>query len=286
VRDRTRDVRVDTHESEGHAWTFARSAPDARLREWVAGPYGGFVERASTVVVRREVPVLFVPVILNLGDAFRVGPATDALESVGSFAGGLCGRHVVVESARTSECIQVNLTPLGARRIFACPMDDLRDRVVALDDILGADSERLLDRLAGLDGWPARFDLLDEFLLARLVATPEVRPDVVWALARLERADCRIADLARDMGRSPKRLIELFRDQVGLAPKLIARIHRFTRAMKTLGGDDAPSLVESALAAGYYDQAHLNRDFREFAGCTPTEFLRRRLPGGVGLAEV
>ena len=65
---------------------------------------------------------------------------------------------------------------------------------------------------------------------------------------------------------SPRR----FREHVGLPPKALARILRFERAAERLrGGAD---LSDAALDSGYYDQAHFNRDFKAFAGVTPTEY--------------
>jgi AraC-like DNA-binding protein len=61
---------------------------------------------------------------------------------------------------------------------------------------------------------------------------------------------------------------------------VFGRILRFQRAARDLARPDGPSLCEIALDCGYYDQAHLNRDFREFAGRTPTELMAARLPGG------
>ena len=61
-----------------------------------------------------------------------------------------------------------------------------------------------------------------------------------------------------------------------------ARILRFQRAATLMADPAGPSLCEIALDCGSYDQAHLNRDFRAFAGRTPTELMAARLPKGGG----
>ena len=77
------------------------------------------------------------------------------------------------------------------------------------------------------------------------------------------------------LGRSRRHLAARFREQVGLPPKTVARIMRFNRAISTLRGEAA--LAEVAFECGYYDLAHLTRDFREFAGTSPAAFLRQTI---------
>jgi AraC-like DNA-binding protein len=66
-------------------------------------------------------------------------------------------------------------------------------------------------------------------------------------------------------------------------PKTLARILRFEHALALLRRDDGARFAEIAERCGYYDQAHMNRDFRAFAGASPSEFLARRLPDGGGV---
>ena len=90
--------------------------------------------------------------------------------------------------------------------------------------------------------------------------------------------------LAAEVGWSRRHLFARFREQTGLPPKVFARILRFQRAATLMAAAEGPSLCEIALDCGYYDQAHLNRDFRAFAGRTPTELMAARLPKGSGYA--
>jgi transcriptional regulator GlxA family with amidase domain len=105
---------------------------------------------------------------------------------------------------------------------------------------------------------------------------------VAWSWHRLRRTGGRasIGELAAELGWSHRRLIARFREQIGLAPKTVARVLRFDRAVATLGGSTCRGLAEIARDCGYFDQAHLNRDFRELAGTTPSLFLRSRLDSG------
>jgi AraC-like DNA-binding protein len=88
-------------------------------------------------------------------------------------------------------------------------------------------------------------------------------------------------------GYSHRRFIELFRDAVGLTPKRYGRVLRFRRALERVAGGRAPSWVDVALGAGYTDQPHFNRDFREFTGITPARYgeLAPILPQHVPIPE-
>ena len=96
--------------------------------------------------------------------------------------------------------------------------------------------------------------------------------ELVWSWQRLLNSDgaVPVASLAEEVGWSRRHLAARFREHVGLPPKALARILRFERAAERLrrGAD----LADAALDSGYYDQAHFNRDFRAFAGLTPTEY--------------
>ncbi|MEV1296037.1 AraC family transcriptional regulator [Pseudonocardia sp. NPDC049635] len=93
-----------------------------------------------------------------------------------------------------------------------------------------------------------------------------------------------IGELAEETGWSRSHLADRFRDQTGLTPKTAAGLLRFTRAVDLLHDGDM-SLPSVAATCGYYDQAHLNRDFRSFAGCTPTQWRRSHLTGLVGTGD-
>jgi AraC-like DNA-binding protein len=114
-----------------------------------------------------------------------------------------------------------------------------------------------------------------------------VEPAVAWVAAEIERREgaVSIGELRERTGLSKTRLATLFRAQIGAPPKQYARILRFRRVLSRLQTGAAP-LADLALDAGYYDQPHMNAEFRELSGFSPREFLAaRRYPGSVSLAE-
>jgi len=162
------------------------------------------------------------------------------------------------------------------------PMDEVAGRTVGLDEVLGKPGRVLAERLEEAPDWPTRFALLDEAVSARIGEAPEPNRGVAWAWNRLRETHGRVSvgELGEELGWSPKRLIQRFREHVGLPPKTVARVLRFHRVVELLLRAEGNRMGELAYAAGYYDQAHFNRDFRAFAGTTPCDFLSRRLAGG------
>lgn len=241
----------------------------------VALRYTGFSQQTDAPVCSRELPGTYVPLILDLGEGWTVGDPRrppQAAEHIGSFVAGLTDHAVLVEHPGHARCLQVDLTPVGARRLLGFPMHELANRVVPLADVLGRTSALLLERLAGAPSWDARFALLDRALAARLADAAPGRPEVAWALGRMVESagGAPIGGLAGELGWSHRRLIARFRDEVGLAPKLTARIVRFERLQALLAGDPTLEWARAAAACGYSDQAHLAREVRELTGLTPT----------------
>jgi AraC-like DNA-binding protein len=261
-------------------WEAIDGKPDPRLRSGVLS-YTGYVEHATRPMRRLEVPFAGIPLIISLGPTILVDGV-----SHGSFVGGLDDSATITEYSGEQRGLQVNLTPLGARRLLGLPMCELARRVVALDDVLGAPrAARLAERLHDAPDWRARFALLDAFLLARLAAAPPVAAELEQAWARLNATGGAIAisQLASEVGWSRRHLAARFQTEAGLSPKAVARILRFARVTGTLRAQGGRGLAEIAYAAGYADQAHLNRDFRAFAGTTPTDYAARLLPDGAGV---
>lgn len=268
-------LRVARNDSEFGRWEKYERVPDQRLRAHVHGPYQGWFESTTRPEQRRELPSVIVPLIVNFGSPFRLTDSAGRAAEFDSFVAGLDDSYAFDEVTGDSLCIQVNFKPLGAHRFLGLPMDALAHRVVALEELLGAPARRLAEQLHDAPSWEARFELLDSLIAERFETGPEPSPGVAWTLRRLEETggSVAIAALAAELGWSRRHLVAKFREQIGLPPKTVARILRFENVIRRLGEADGVRLAEIAYDCGYYDQAHLNRDFRDFAGTTPGEFL-------------
>ena len=88
--------------------------------------------------------------------------------------------------------------------------------------------------------------------------------------------EARTRDLAAHLGLSQRHFIKVFSNQVGVTPKLFARVQRFQRAADLTRNSPTPDWADIAAACGYFDQSHLIHDFQTFSGLSPTDFQRQR----------
>lgn len=246
----------------------AAGTPDPSLRGTVLR-YEGFCQRGVGPVTFREVACMFVPIIIDLDAGWTVAHQRDAPVRLPSFVAGLTDAPVLVGHGGSAHCLQIDLTPLGARRILGVPLSELANRSVPIDAVLGRSATDLIQRIGETDRWQDRFALVDAMLMRRLDDAPDIDPGVAWSLGRITASggSAQIGPLAGELGWSHRKLITRYRDAIGLPPKTVARIVRFERAVEQVRTGAA--LSEIAARCGYFDQAHLCRDVRELSGLTP-----------------
>jgi AraC-like DNA-binding protein len=298
----TPSPQLSRHSSEIGWWEMVSWPAAPRLRRYVLG-YCGYEEETVGFTRRRELPSGEVILIIGFGPELRtkypdLSPGRDA--TARSFVAGLHDTHCIVETPGTQAGIQVNMTPIGAHLLLGVPMHELTNRVVELDNLLGGAAPLLVERLYHASDWETRFALIDEALVRRLDRARPASPDVAWAWRRIveRRGRMAVAELCDELGCSRRHLARRFGEQVGVAPKTYARVLRFQRAVHMLGHRDGENWMDAreyragrrmswgevALECGYFDQAHMNRDFRLLAGASPRQLATSLLPDGGGLA--
>lgn len=272
---------VVARESFGESeFTLARRDVAPALRPYLAGATG-YVERTPGPKARREMAGSKIVVCLESGPPIRVWDAGDRTASVhrAGFVAGLGNEPTLTEHDGLQSGIQLDFTALGARLFFDMPMSELAHRVVDLDDAMDVESRRELARIAEVADWNVRLDRLEAWV-ARRFARARSNPAVAaWAYDRIVASGglADIGTLAEQACYSQKHFITLFRDFAGVPPKLFARLVRFDRVCAHIRSGASGTWAAVAADFGYADHAHLARDFRELAGCTPTEARQQLL---------
>ncbi len=266
------ETRSTDEEAFPQKFVVLRRSPAPALQS-VVTDICGYRETAGGHYRQVEYAPLAVPLVINFEAPFAIalGRTPDEHDRYDSFAAGLYAGPVLIDSFGHCCCLQVNFTLAGARSFFRMPLSELTDRMVPLDDVLGPDGHALREMLGNEPDWGRRFDLIEAFIIRRLAAAPRQGPQVAWAVEQVLESggQARIGAIASELDWSRKHLADRFRDATGMAPKTLARMVRFNRALDlSRRGDD--NWAGIAADCGYADQAHLAREFRDFAGTTPS----------------
>jgi AraC-like DNA-binding protein len=269
---------------------YAVRRPGEGLRPYVAWCVG-YRQAGMAPAVHRGLPSPWLTMIVTLDEPLVIARHPDQRQPASThdfLLGGLHTAPALVTHDGRQSGIQLALTPLGARALLGMPAAELASIDVEAADVLGRLAGEVRERVLEAPDWAARFAVLEEFLAGRVRAgqasrVPLPRPEVSYAWNRLRqsRGAVSVAELAAETGWSARHLGEQFRAETGLSPKAGARVVRFDRARRRLLRQQAENgrvvLADLAAECGYYDQAHLARDFRDLAGCPPSVLLAEEL---------
>lgn len=188
---------------------------------------------------------------------------------------GAYSKYSVIDASEQRAVLGVTFKPGGMWPFFDPAADELHNAHAALQDLWGSVGASLRERILALPAPYERLRLVETQLLAQAIRPMRQRAEVNFALAQLTRQQNHSIELlSRHVGLSARRMTRLFTLQVGLTPKLYARIKRFERVMQLM---QAPGIEWSDLAqtCGYFDQSHLIRDCKAISGYTPSELQAR-----------
>jgi AraC-like DNA-binding protein len=251
----------------------------------------GYRQAGVAPAAHRGLPSPWLTMIVTLDEPLVIARHPDPRQPASAhdfLLGGLHTAPALITHEGCQSGIQLALTPLGARTLLGMPAAELAGIDVEASDVLGRLADEVRERVLAAPDWASRFAVLEDFLAGRVRAAqapgiPEPSPQVSYAWDRLRRSRgaVSVADLAAETGWSARHLGEQFRAETGLSPKAGARVVRFDRARRLMLRRQAEGgrvmLAQLASECGYYDQAHLARDFRDLAGCPPSVLLAEEL---------
>jgi AraC-like DNA-binding protein len=261
---------------------FTTIVPSAPLQNAISMIWDWHVE-PGTFTLERIMPQPGSGLIINLlEDQTRV--YSDDAErrcerSPGSVFSGQFTRSFIIDSAEQVAVMGVAFHPGGACALLRERMDLLGNRHTAFDDLVGASGRALRERLLHTPTPHARIGVLESWLRARCSGVV-LHPAVGFALDALGKSPQiqRVGALVAATGLSTRRFGTLFREQVGVGAKQFARMQRFRAVLASVQCGRRVEWARVAADCGFHDQPHLVREFREFAGMTPTAYVAQRGP--------
>ncbi|MCF2969978.1 helix-turn-helix domain-containing protein [Synechococcus sp. Nb3U1] len=191
----------------------------------------------------------------------------------------ICGVHsqgFIIVKYQNCSVIGAHFKPGRHGAFFTIPGGELHNQIISLEELWQSSATELRDFLLDKSTIEDRFLTLEQFLL-RKIQPIECYPVVDFALCEFERLPTTLVSaVTNQIGLSTRHFNQLFRNQVGLTPKLYCRVRRLQRVLRLIEGKKQIDWMDIAFTCGYFDQAHFIHDFRAFANCTPTEYVAKR----------
>jgi len=257
--------------------TFISHTPSPPLNFYI----NSFYSPNESLPLPREkiLPLPGLDLKINFGGGFQVydadqsKPFTTLTES---WVLGLWTKSHVVDWPEDLQYVGVNFKPGGAYPFLGLRLSELQNQVVSLDALWGRFAAELRERLYAAPTIQARFALLEKILLARLRGIPPGLEPVQYAVAEIARhhGTLSIRRLSDSMGMSQKHLIVQFKQMAGCTPKELGRLYRFGDILASIDPTQPVNWTLVAHQFYFHDQSHFIRDFREFSGHTPSDYLR------------
>jgi AraC-like DNA-binding protein len=217
----------------------------------------------------RILPDGCVELILNFGDRFLQHDNGERRRQPRNFIVGQMTGPILISPSGAVALLGIRFQPGGTRPFLDFPASEITDQVVELGSLSRSFERDLLQACAYVFSMNGRVAEVDRYLVERLSSSSHDSHLPALAATIIDRRGIvSIDDLASDAGISNRQLERRFLHEVGLGPKLLARIVRFQQVFRAVDQSD-PSWAEVAVECGYYDQAHLIRDFHQFAQQTP-----------------
>lgn len=229
----------------------------------------------------RALPSGAVDIVINLReDRLRIFETPESERPLVFPGVMICGAQsgsFVIETPQDASVMGIHFKPGGAFPFLGIAAGDLENAQAPLDALWGPRASELRERILAAIDDDSRFRIIEETLL-EMAKRPLVRHRrVVEALRAFDESDLSgVAEVNERTGLSAKRLLSLFRDEVGLSPKAYWRVRRFQAALRQME-DRKVKGADLAHRLGYCDQAHFVREFRSLSGLSPGAYLAHEI---------
>lgn len=191
---------------------------------------------------------------------------------------GIHTHNIFLDSYCRISTIGAVFRPGALSALFNTPAHAFKNDVVSLQTLVGSQISALRQQLVETASAEAQCKLLETFLSRRLDTSFQPNPAVIYSVEQLNNKNGtpRIAEIRDKIGYSRRHFSGLFKQLVGITPKQYAKICRFQYTLTLMHHRDIRDWADVALAGGYYDQPHFNRDFKRLSGISPTEYYRNQ----------
>lgn len=256
---------------------YLEKQPSPHLAEYVKC-FWSMEDSAPATLAAPEpvVPDGCLEIVFNLADRFhRFHAANDIETQPATIVAGQMRRSVLIKPTGRISLFGIRFQHAGAFPFFQFSLSELTDRIESIDSVWGASGKEIEGRIFEAGTFAERTAVVETIFTSQLTSNKKFDRSIIEAARLIVGKDggVPIRRAAKSVGVSERQLEREFKQKIGVSPKLFSRIIRFQRLLKSLEGEGADGLLEKALEFGYYDQAHMAHEFKEFAGTSPAKFI-------------
>lgn len=237
----------------------------------------------------RVLPDGTASIVFNLGspvNIFGINGEYKNLES--QFMIGTQKKYYILEEVNNTFLVGIKFTQGGAYSMIRKPMKDFSDKLVDLEEVVDCDVREIRKQIRKAKGESEIKKLLDYFMIIKTDMIEGNIKVVDTALKEVKEnsSPALIKSFCEKENISNKHLISLFNKKVGVSPKLLQRLNKFTKVIFAVQNRKDFNWSELAYEFNYYDQAHLINEFKSFSGISPKVYLRNKDVSGLRISDV
>ena len=190
-----------------------------------------------------------------------------------SWISGVQTKPVVYKSEKKARTIVIQFKECGLYRLTGIPSSEFKDYFVESTLVFGSTIINLRELLLEQKNVDSLFKILNKFMIKK-INTYAFDPNIIqfFKMSLLERAQS-LKEFTKSLGLSQKHFIDLFKKNVGLAPKSYQRLCRFNKTLTILNSELNKDFSDLAYLCNYYDQPHFINEFKGFTGYSPYQYL-------------
>ncbi|MCB0686037.1 MAG: helix-turn-helix transcriptional regulator [Saprospiraceae bacterium] len=256
------------------AYSCNKRRPSGHLAQYVDHIY--FLKGSMNNIQKDQpwFPVGSMDLVFDLGASFEQGTSLESLvQRPGAFAAGLYEQGIRIRPTGRIDQVGIVFRPGKFRFFTKESQDHYKGRITPMEEIFGMDAEQLQDKLTLASQEEDRLEIIHRFLEVHLRADLVQNYFMDYCIERMQKSSgtISIASLAEKGRTSPRHFRRMFKEYVGISPKLYAMMMRIQRVL-TLTMIPSMDLTVLSHQLGYYDYSHFSRDFKGMTGMTISDF--------------
>lgn len=227
--------------------------------------------------LQKVMPDACPELLIHYGDRFRIREKGKIRLQPHAFLFGPTSRHIEIGPSGSTGMVSLRFYPGALSAFIPFSVKDITNCYIPLNKAFGRGTRALEVAVRGASSVEERFQLLESFLRSRLQAAKSFVPVLKQQTLKHitdQQHPVKIEELSKQLNIGRRHLERKFNEQFGMTPRQFLKIVRFQNIFKIIGSKRVKNLTDLTYRAGYFDQSHFYRDFKEFASMSPKEYFK------------